>query len=148
MAPIGEPGGDRVRPREPHLVPADLGNAQRVAEAANPPGEPAEPGGVPLLAVLEQHLEPDADPEEGHPVLLHALGERVEEVGFPQRIERRGRRADTGQDEPFGLCDLLRLRHQPAFETEPLERVDDAGGVARSVVDHVDHAGSVYGRVS
>jgi len=34
------------------------------------------------------------------------------------------------------------------LESEPLERVDDAGGVAGSVVDHVDHAGSVYGRVS
>ncbi len=84
MAPIGEPGGDRVRPCESHLVPADLGNAHPVGEAADPAGEPAEAGGVPLLAVLEQHLEPDADPEEGDPVLLHALGERVEQVGLPQ----------------------------------------------------------------
>ena len=84
VAPIGEPGGDRVRSCESHLVPADLGNAQPVGEAADPPGEPAEAGGVPLLAVLEQHLEPDADPEEGHSVPLHAPGERVEQVGFPQ----------------------------------------------------------------
>src|SRR5213079_346660 len=110
-------------PRESHLVPADLGDAQAVGEAANPPGQPAEARRVPLLAVLEQNLEPDADAEEGRPVLLHSPGERIEEVGF---------------------ADLFRLRHQPTFEPEPLERVDDAGGVAGSVVDHVDHAGSVY----
>ena len=73
---------------------------------------------------------------------------RGEELGFAQGVERRSRRADTGQDEPFGLGDLFRLRDQPAVEAEAFQRVDDAGGVARSVVDDVDHAGSVYGRAS
>ena len=60
-----------------------------VGEAADLPGEPAEARGVPLLAVLEEHLEPDADAEEGDAVLLHPLGERLEQVGLAQRVERR-----------------------------------------------------------
>ena len=42
VAAVGEPGGHRVGSRESHLVPADLGDALPVAEAADPPGEPAE----------------------------------------------------------------------------------------------------------
>jgi len=69
VAPVGEPAGDRVPASEAHLVPADLGDTLAVGEATDPAGKPAEARGASFLAVLEEHLEPDADPEEGHRLL-------------------------------------------------------------------------------
>ena len=53
--------GDRVVAREPHLVPPDLGHPPVGREAPHRARHPTEAVGVALLAVVEQHLEPDAD---------------------------------------------------------------------------------------
>src|SRR5262249_35995617 len=96
-----EPSHDRVGSRESHLVPADLGDALPLGEPADPAGEPAEASSVAFLAVVEEHLQADADAEERNPVVLHAPGERVEEVGLAQRVER-GRRRAGGPAAPTG----------------------------------------------
>ncbi len=56
---------------EANRVPADLGNPIGVREPPHLAREPAEAVGRSFLAALEQHLEPDADPEEREPVVQH-----------------------------------------------------------------------------
>jgi hypothetical protein len=73
-----------VRPGEANLVPADLGDTPALGEAPYLAGEPAKARRVAFFAVLEEHLEADADAKERDLVLLHPLPERVEEVGLAQ----------------------------------------------------------------
>ena len=140
VAAVGHVGGDGVRTGEPHVVPADLGDPVGVGEAPDRAGHPAEPVGVALLAVVEQHLEADADAEERDAVAPHAIAERADEVLLDQAVDGGAGGADAGKDDALGGRDLGRGGGEPGRQPQVLQGVHHARGVAGAVVDHVDHA--------
>ena len=125
---------------EPDLVPSDLRHAAIARELPHRARHPSEARRVALLAVVEQHLEPDADAEERHAVVADTRRQRVGEPLLLERGQRGPRGADAGQDQAFRPADRLRRADEAARQTEVLERVHHTRRVPRPVVDHVDHA--------
>ena len=97
-----------------------------------------------LLAALEQHLEPDADAEERHPVVERpgprsgSSERRTPSSDASVAAGRADARAGSGGRRPSSPPASATRR---GVEAEPLERVHDARGVAGPVVDDADHDG-------
>ena len=104
------------------------------------PGTQPRPGGVALLAVVEEHLEADADAEERDAVALHPVAERGHEVLLDQRVDGGAGGAHAGEDDALGGGDLGRGRGQPGGQPQVRQGVQDARRVPGAVVDDVDHA--------
>ncbi len=98
-----------------------------------------EPLALPeLLALGEEQLVPEADPEEG-PAVVERGAEGVEE---PQRLEAAHgvvKGAVAGQDEGAGVRDHARVLRDDGAHAEASQRLFDAAQVASSVVDDGDH---------
>ena len=139
--------GDGVRAGGAHCVPADLRDAQGVGETPDPSRHPAKGVDVALFGVVEQHLEADADAEERQAVALHAFREGLDQPGVGERIHGGPGRADAGKDDAIGVGELARGGDQPVGKSEPFERVADARGVPRSVVDDRNHPPQATGGV-
>src|SRR6267142_1534240 len=138
-ARVRDPGPQRVRPRLRHFVPAHVRNLEaRQPEAGDLAAKQPQSGGVALLAMLEQHLQADADAEEGpgarrldHRVARAACGELSHAVGHGPLA----RHDDPVRRKNFfggsGDADLRPRR-------DPLDRLGDRTQVAHPVVDDRD----------
>jgi len=114
----------------PHLREPDRGGQPRDA-----PGDDPEPGDARrLVAAVEEHLHPDADPEEGTPISSPGASRGFEAAGL-QREHARAEVADAGQDHGIGGGDLPGVGREPRVGSEVLERLLGRSQVPDSVVD-------------
>jgi hypothetical protein len=123
---------------DPELVDL-LGYGVVGGEAPDGARHPSEARRVAFLAVVEQDLQPDADPEERH-AGADARGERRDEPLLLERRDRGGGRAHPRQDDALRRRDRRGRVDQSARNAEVLQRILDTRRVSGPVVDHVDHA--------
>ena len=120
-------------------VPAHVRHLEPGGKAADHAGDDVEPLALAeLLALGEEELVPEADPEE-RPPFVERGPERVEE---PQRLEiAHGvvEGAVAGQDEGAGVPDHARVLGDDGAHAEAPQRLLDAAQVAPPVVDDRDH---------
>ncbi len=121
------------------LVPPHVRHLEPGGEAANDTGNDVEPLALTeLLALGEEELVPEANPEERPPVVERGA-ERVEEA---QRLEiAHGvvESAVAGQDKSAGVSDHARVLGHHGAHAEAPQRFLDAAQVPPSVIDNRDH---------
>src|SRR5262249_17925496 len=141
-----------ARSRLPHLVPAHVGHLEpaplgvahrRIRNPADGPRQQGEPLDPALVAALEQHLEPDAYPQE-RPAACGGQHSRPQaaRIHLAHAIRHR---ALAGEDHSVRLGDLGRIGRD--LDARPganvLHRLGDRAQVAHSVIDDGDaHRGS------
>ena len=100
MGALGQRAGERVPRVRPHRVPPHVRHAQALAaEPDDLAGQPAEAVDVALGAVLEQHLQADADAEERHALAADAAVEVLDPAALAQRGHRDVGGPDAREDE-------------------------------------------------
>jgi hypothetical protein len=104
------------------------------------PGEEAEAGRRPLLAGVEQHLQPEADPEER--AVARDLEDDVAETRRVDRAHAVGHRRLAGQHDALGVAHLLRAAGDDDVDRrrDVAQRLRDRAKVAHAVVDDRDGA--------
>src|SRR5205807_8306697 len=130
----------RRRPEHPERVPAHVRDLHPAGEADHAAGQDAEPPvHTVLLALLEQQLHPETDPEKRPPG--GDIGpDPVREPRGAQARHRRPERAGPGDDERVRLVERPRRIDDADLEALPLQPLLDAAEVAGAVIDHCDHA--------
>src|SRR5260370_1692751 len=103
----GTAAKQRMGPRLTHAVPSDLGDCERRAvdgrrKARHASRDNSKAAGVVLLASIEQHLDPDADAEEGLAGTGDVVAQDLVEFQRAQVTHCRARRAYAGQDCAVG----------------------------------------------
>src|SRR5438270_583027 len=78
------------------------------AETDDLAGQPAEAVDVPLGAVLEQHLQADADAEERQALVAHGAVEMLGPAPLAQRGHRDVGRPDAREDEAVDVSGFVR----------------------------------------
>ena len=126
-------------------VPAHVRHRERAGgEAAHLAADDAEAGRPErLLAPLEEHLQADADAEEGL-ALEQAPPQRLEVAVGLQAPDRAAESADAGEDELLGGEDVRRRRDVADLEAEGADRVAHAAHVAGAVVEQGDDAHRLF----
>src|SRR3954468_214853 len=138
-ARVRDAGPQRMRPRLRHLVPAHVRHLEPgQPEAGDLAAEQPEAGGVALLAMLEQHLQPNTDAEKGprarrldHRFARAACGELSHAVGHGSLARHHD---PVGRKNVFGRSGDADLR----LRRDPLDRLRDRTQVAHPVVDDRD----------
>ena len=125
---------DRADGVPPHVRHAQLAPGELADVAGQPPQAPD----VALVAVLEEHLQADADPEEGHALALHALPEVLDPAALGERRHRDVGRTHAGQHVAAYPRALLRRRDEPGVDPQMVQREEHALRVAGLVVDDAD----------
>ncbi len=119
-----EPGTGQEGVLALHPVPSHVGDAGRL-EPHHPSGNHAEPAARALLALLEEELHPEADPQTGGPT-EEPLPDRLACLG--EEGARRRVRADAGEDQhrrrETGLGSRLQARLAARRDQRLQERVD------------------------
>ena len=112
-AAVGNAVPQRVRTYLHYFVPAHVrhleadGDSACRRKAAYPPGQEGKPRGIAFLAVLEQHLQADADAEEG---FAGGGGDHgLAQVAGGQLGHAVGHRALTRHDHALGGGDNCRI---------------------------------------
>ena len=91
-----------------------------------------------LLAGVEQHLHPDADPEEGLAGLDRLVDDRLQ-ARLPQLLHAPAEGAHAGQDDAGRLSGDGRVGGQGGVDPEVLQRLLGRAEVADAVVEDRDH---------
>ncbi len=130
------PGKDWMGSCEVHGIPSHVRHLQTVGdgESAHRAGKNAEARGVPLLRLVEYHLAADADAEcfasRGDIFLQGAVQAR------PAQLRHRRRRlTDTGEDDPFGIFEVLRDARGEKGRAKVAQRILHALQIPRPIVD-------------
>jgi hypothetical protein len=100
-----------------------------------------------LLALLEQQLQAQTDPQIGTP-LAAQLQERLIETLRAQVGGRRIEVADSRQHDATRAAQRIGVGGHPGVEADTLERLRHAAQVARAEVEHGDAGGGGHVRVS
>ncbi len=152
---VGVAGGEAVREGvgacEGEEVPSDLWDADGGGEAGDGAGKPSERGDVvavagAFFAGLKEHLEADANAEEGEATFEDGSLERFDHVGGVEGFHGGGCGADAGEDDPITVVEVIGVLDETVIDVEALQRVSDARGVSRLVIDNGDgHTVTIVG---
>jgi hypothetical protein len=90
-------------------------------------------------AVIEQHLDADADAKEGGAGFRNIVAQAFLEAERAEVFHRGTRRADARQDDAIGGANLLRAIGDLTSMAEVGESAGHTGKVSRLIVDDSDH---------
>src|SRR5688572_12835529 len=138
-AAVGDPFPERMRPHLGHFVPAHMRNLQpRRPEPRHLSGEHTEAPCVTFLAVLEQHLQADADAEKG--LAAGCLDDRFTRTAIRELAHAVAHGALPGDHHPVRGDDPLRIRGHQNFgiRRDMLDRLRHRAQISHAVIDDGD----------
>ena len=110
-----------------------------VREADHPARDDVQPRmGPELIALGEEELQAEADPEERPPFTDHPE-ERLDEPSLLQVPHAVGKGPDPRQDDLVRLQHDLRVGGHHRFAADPLEPLLDGAEVPHAVIDYCNH---------
>jgi hypothetical protein len=136
---VRQPGRERRGALEAHEVPADVRDLQLAGvQRLDASGQQAQAGrATELHGVVEQHLHPEADPENGN-ARLEAFADELVEAQVTQVSHRPRKRSHPGHDEAVARAQLPVVVRDRRAGADVLEGLLHRTAVAHAVVDDSD----------